>query len=78
MTVSNNVAYPLKNKGVNKVDIKVQVDKILDLVGLKEHGHKFPSQMSGGQQQRVALARAIVFNPPFLLLDEFLQLLTKI
>lgn len=44
--------------------------EVLDLVGLKERMHNFPSQLSGGEQQRVAIARAVAKNPKLLLCDE--------
>lgn len=43
---------------------------LLDLVGLPDHGGRFPHRMSGGRQQRVALARALALRPRVLLLDE--------
>ncbi len=48
----------------------LDVDKVLDSVGLKERKNNFQSQLSGGEQQRVAIARAIAKNPKILLCDE--------
>lgn len=48
----------------------LDIDKVLDSVGLKDRKNNFPSQLSGGEQQRVAIARAIAKNPKILLCDE--------
>ena len=48
----------------------LNIDKVLDSVGLSERKNNFPSQLSGGEQQRVAIARAIAKNPKLLLCDE--------
>jgi putative spermidine/putrescine transport system ATP-binding protein len=70
MTVEKNVAFGLQMRHVGKADIARRVAAALALVGLDQHGRRFPRQLSGGQQQRVALARAIVIEPDMLLFDE--------
>ena len=70
MTVFENVAYPLKLRGVKGAEIKKRAAEVLDLVGLDGYQDRPAPALSGGQQQRVALARALVFSPRVLLLDE--------
>ena len=48
----------------------LNIDKVLDSVGLRDRKNNFPAQLSGGEQQRVAIARAIAKNPKLLLCDE--------
>lgn len=75
MTCVDNVAYPLKIRGMPRAERRRRAQEILDRVGLAEQGPRYPARLSGGQQQRVALARALVFKPSILLLDEPLSAL---
>jgi ABC-type Fe3+/spermidine/putrescine transport system ATPase subunit len=77
MTVSNNVAYGLKVRGLSKAEIERRVAAALSLVQLEGFGGRAIQQLSGGQQQRVALARALVIEPDVLLMDEPLGALDR-
>ena len=73
MTVTENVAYPLKIQKVPKEERAARVAEMLKLVHLDEYGSRYPHQLSGGQQQRVALARALLLDEPLSNLDAKLR-----
>jgi spermidine/putrescine ABC transporter ATP-binding subunit len=77
MSVAQNVAFPLKMRGMSRAKAEPLVEQSLARVRLQGYGGRMPSQLSGGQQQRVAVARALVFHPPVLLMDEPLGALDK-
>jgi len=70
MKVSDNVAYPLKMRGVGRKQGAARVSEVLERVEMTGFEKRLPHQLSGGQRQRVALARALVSRPKVLLLDE--------
>ena len=70
LSVSDNVAFGLQRKKVDKAEAERRVNEELERVGLAREANRRPAQLSGGQQQRVALARALVNFPKVLLLDE--------
>jgi iron(III) transport system ATP-binding protein len=70
MTLADNVAYPLKRRGVRGGALRSRVEEVLGLVDCGALGARYPHEVSGGQQQRVALARALAASPRVLLFDE--------
>ncbi len=70
LNLRENIGFGLKLAGYSKSEINYEVDAMLDLIQMRDHQFKRPSQISGGQKQRVAIARALVNKPDVLLLDE--------
>ncbi len=77
MTVAENLAYPLRRRGMPKAEITAALLRALAMVKLTGLEQRYPAQLSGGQQQRVAVARALIFQPALVLMDEPLGALDK-
>jgi len=70
MRAIENVQLPLIYRGMMSKKRKNLAEEALEMVGLKDRMHHFPSQLSGGEKQRVAIARALVMKPLIILADE--------
>ena len=70
MTVFENIAYALRLKHMDKVEIDRIVRDVARMTKISEYLERLPTQLSGGQQQRVAVARAIAVSPKVFLMDE--------
>ena len=70
MTVAENVAYPLRIRGLSKADQRAGAAKVAEALEIPHLLDRRPRHLSGGQRQRVALARAIVREPSVFLMDE--------
>ncbi len=72
MTVSDNVAFPLREKkgGLRPGEIRDRTEEKLAQVGLTGAGHKYPDEVSGGMRKRAAIARALVTEPEIVFFDE--------
>jgi putative spermidine/putrescine transport system ATP-binding protein len=70
LTVADNVAFGLRQRGVPTRERRAQALEMLERVGLAAFADRLPAALSGGQRQRVALARALVIRPTLLMFDE--------
>ena len=70
LNVFENIAFPLREKKVDRDEIEEKVEEMLSLVALKGFEHRSVTSLSGGQQQRVAIARALAMDPEILFFDE--------
>ncbi|MEV6056028.1 ABC transporter ATP-binding protein [Streptomyces sp. NPDC052107] len=70
LTVRDNVALPLRRRGLGRAARRAEAETILERVGLHGVARRRPGELSGGMQQRVAIARALICRPSLLLMDE--------
>ncbi|MGG5890569.1 ABC transporter ATP-binding protein [Falsiroseomonas sp. HC035] len=66
----DNVAFPLKLRGMARAEREARAAELLELVGLRGFETRYPHELSGGMKQRVAIARGFCQDPPVLLMDE--------
>lgn len=70
-TINDNLLFVLKATGwKDKSEMQNRIEEVLDKVGMKTKGFKYPHELSGGEQQRVAIARALLNHPELILADE--------
>jgi putative ABC transport system ATP-binding protein len=70
LTALENTMLPLLMQGYSTEEAKLQAEKALERLGIKDRMNNLPSQLSGGQQQRVSIARAIAHSPKIIFADE--------
>ncbi|WP_413228513.1 ABC transporter ATP-binding protein [Clostridium estertheticum] len=70
LSVEDNILLPLLIDGKKARNLKIELEKILKIIGMMDRRKYTPNELSGGQQQRVAIARALIFNPEIILADE--------
>ena len=68
--VRGNIAFAMEIAGMKRPQIEKRIDELLEIVGLTDRQHNYPSQLSGGQQQRVAISRALATTPKIILCDD--------
>jgi NitT/TauT family transport system ATP-binding protein len=70
LTVTDNIAFGLREAGVKADELQRRLDHAVELMGLRDFARAYPAQLSGGMRQRVCIARTLVLQPRLILLDE--------
>jgi phospholipid/cholesterol/gamma-HCH transport system ATP-binding protein len=72
MTVRENLAFPLVRhaKHLSKKEVREQIERVLNEVGLAQTINQMPSELSGGQRKRIGIARTLILRPKIMLYDE--------
>ena len=71
LSVLDNITFPMRHKyGHVEMKEEARAQQLLEMIGLKDFGHKRPHELSGGMQQRVSIARSLLHDPDILLMDE--------
>lgn len=69
-SVTDNILIPIRALRRKTADYEKNVERLLDLIGLRDYAKHYPDELSGGMQQRVGIARALIHDPALLLMDE--------
>ncbi len=70
LTIRDNISFPLRERGVGRVEVRERTDETLEKLRLTSMAHRMPSDVSNGQRKRVGLARAIITRPEMVIYDE--------
>ena len=65
LTVADNIAFAMKQRGASEEARAARVTELLDLIQLAGHEKRYPAELCGGQRQRVAIARAVAHPPRY-------------